>query len=530
MKHRSKSARLVVALFLTLVSTVFVTGCRAPLYYYPQNNFAGRATPPSGLQQRVLATFTTNATTGAAGGAGGAEILDGLRDIRSNVQNTIHTFSISGLTASYPSTIINFPEEQTGYILDYATGNLTGLNYAKENTSGTVGSYGAGTPSAAASPDGSRFIGVAGQLSASSPNAGQIIVTAAGGSYALNLPNVDRVVMNPGNTIMLAMTRNSNALYRVIQIPNGSTPVFPPGYVDCEPLILPVYCVVPVAGTYDQPTNAYFSLDGNSVYVLNSGPEYGGNTASVSVLQSSALLVTTIPAVNPLAAGAPSPMATLPVANPIPIPGGVTDAISDGTTLYLAGQSLYSLNSAGTLGTTPNANGLFTGYLTLLNQTTYVPANPISISDGTHTNMLFADNDTLWIGSTQCANGQRAAAGLNYNCLTMVTLGAAVPSATIIPSLTPGGATTVAYPNTNGNLYYYGDLTGLCWVQNYNKVFTAYGGQVHAFYTGGAITDTSDPGYGTTPPAGSEINNTNFTVQGTVLDVAYMDALTNTAN
>ena len=503
-----------------------MTGCRAPLYYYPQNNFAGRATPPSGLQQRVLATFTTNGSPGSTAGGGGAEILDGLRDLRSNIQNTIPTFSISGLTVTYPSTIINFPEQQAGLILDNANGNFTPLNYAKESATAAVASYGAGAPSAAASPDGSRFIGA----TASGVNGGQVIVTSGGGSYPLNLPNVDRVVMNPGNTIMLAMTRNSNSLYRVIQIPNTSTPTFPPGYIDCEPLILPAYCVVPVAGTYDRPINAYFSLDGNSVYVLNSGPENGGTTASVSVLQSSALLVTTIPAVAPLAAGAPSPLTTLPVANPIPIPGGVTEALSDGTTLYLAGQSQYTLTSAGTLGTTPNPNGLFTGYLTLMNQTSYVPTNPISISDGTHTNILFADTNTLWIGSTGCANGQRAAAGLNYNCLTMVNLGATTPTATIIPSLTPGGATTVPYPNTNGNLYYYGDLTGLCWVQNYNKVYTAYGGQVHAFYTGGAITDSYDPANGTTPAAGSEINNTNFTVQGNVLDVAYMDALTNTAN
>jgi hypothetical protein len=47
-------------------------------------------------------------------------------------------------------------------------------------------------------------------------------------------------------------------------------------------------------------------------------------------------------------------------------------------------------------------------------------------------------------------------------------------------------------------------------VQNYHKVYTAYGGQVHAF-------NTVD---------GSEINNQYITVQGTALDVAYMDALT----
>ncbi len=518
MKHRSISARPVVALVLGLAFLLPLAGCHAPLYYYSQNQYAGRAIPPSGLQQRVLAAYTSN------GSGGGAEILDGLRDLRSNIQNTRPTFSISGISVQVPSTIINFPEQQAGYILDYNTGNLVAVNYATENSTGTVpgAAYGANSPSAAASPDGTRFAGV-------NTTTSQLVVNS-GAAYALNIPNVNRVVMNAGNTVILAMTRNSNSLFRVVQLPNSNAPVIPPGSIDCEPQLLPVYCVVPVAGTYDHPTNAYFSLDGSRVYVLNAGPEQAGATASVSVLQTSAVLIDNVPSVNPLSAGAPSPLATLPVANPIPIPGGATDALSDGTTLYLAGQSLLSPTSTGALGTTPRADGLFTGYLTLLNETTLVPSNPISISDGTHTRMLFADNNTLWIGSSQCANGERAATGQNYNCLTMVNLGAGSPTATVIPSVTPGGTATVPYPNTNGDQYYYGSLTGICWVQTFNKVYTAYGGQIHAFYTGGPITNPYDPAYGTTPTAGSEINNTNITVQGTVLDVSYMDALTNSAD
>ncbi len=90
-----------------------LAGCHAPLYYYPEYNFAGRATPPSGLQERVLATYTA---TGVSGG--GAAILDGLRDIRSNVQNTITSFSISGYSGAYPVHIFSFPEQQFGYIED----------------------------------------------------------------------------------------------------------------------------------------------------------------------------------------------------------------------------------------------------------------------------------------------------------------------------------------------------------------------------------------------------------------------------
>ena len=79
---------------------------------------------------------------------------------------------------------------------------------------------------------------------------------------------------------------------------------------------------------------------------------------------------------------------------------------------------------------------------------TYAVSAPVSISDGTHTKLLFADNNTLWIASSNCANGVRAATAAaelasqgytdqagNYNCLTMVTTGTATPPATIIPAV-----------------------------------------------------------------------------------------------
>jgi hypothetical protein len=254
----------------------------------------------------------------------------------------------------------------------------------------------------------------------------------------------------------------------------------------------------------------------------------------------------------------------------VPVPGGVTAAISDGTTLYLAGQQLQP-------------DGMFAGNLSLLNQATNTVTNVYSIADGTHSKMLFADNNTLWIGSQYCATGERArqaslgviAQSANYGCLTRFipgssailpawaagtaytvgqqvtdgtntevvqqagTSGSTTPAwsasidgttkdngvvwvgigattrAQVIPSMTPNStAMQVLYPNQEDNLIYYGSLTGLCWVQNFEKVYTAYGGQVHIF-------STID---------GSEIDNEFVAVQGTALDVAYMDALTDDAD
>jgi hypothetical protein len=204
-----------------------------------------------------------------------------------------------------------------------------------------------------------------------------------------------------------------------------------------------------------------------------------------------------------------------PQANPpnVPVPGGVTEALSDGTTLYVAGQQLQG-------------DGLFAGFLTTINQATNTITGKYSISDGSHSKMLFADNNTLWIGSQYCATGERhklfasgnTTQAANYNCLTMVSLGGTTLTPQIVPAVNQAGGTVTAvnvpYPNQNNDPFYYGSLTGLCWVQSFNKVYTAYGGQVHIFST----------------VDGSEIDNQYVAVQGTALDVAYMDAATDDAD
>jgi hypothetical protein len=468
------------------------------------------------------------------GASGSLPILDSLRDIRSNIQNT-KTFSISGTVGTFPNLILSFPSEIRGFIFSSAGGTVNSINYGTEASTGSAGSY-PGASSLAIPP-------TFGHYYAAVPGSGQLVITdntSTAGTYPLNIPNVYQVAVNTGDTVVLAMVRNSNTVYRVIklninQYPTAATAIAAVGAVDCEPLNVPLYCAVPVntgstTNAFDRPVGVYFSLDGTSAYVLNCGPECGGTTASVTFLQMGPLNV------NSFTIGIPNVSAF--TAN-VPVPGGVTAGLSDGTTLYVSGQQLQP-------------DGLFAGNLSTINLAT-VATNPsaavtgqYSISDGNHTKMLFADDNTLWIGSQACATGERAARAAhqiaagqatdqtaNYNCLTSVVLpsGSTPLTASVVPAVTQGSSpVTVPYPNTDQNQFYYGDLTGLCWVQTFHKVYTAYGGQVHAFYTGGAITNTNDPAVGTTPPIGSEINNTLIIVQGTALDVAYMDAQTDAAN
>jgi hypothetical protein len=480
---------LVCGLLLAL-SSFALSSCHSASYYYykfPEYNFAGRPVPPSKLAQRVLIGVTGN------GSSGGLQIVDASRDIRSNIENTIPGFSISGYSSGLPGTILSFPSELRGYVYSNSDGSLTNINYGTESSSGSVGTFQSGTSAVAVPTTFSRYYGAeeaAGVL--------EVIDNTSGGGYGLNIPNVYKVVANKGDTVALAMVRNSNVLYRIFklnqnQYPTSQAAITATGSADCQPNLLPVYCAVQVPGTYDRPTGVYFSLDGTTAYVLNCGRECGGQTSSVTLIQQGPLNNNVIPT---------SPTQPNPQITNVPVPGGVTTALSDGTTLYLAGQQLQP-------------DGLFEGFLSTLNLATNTITGKYAISDGNHSKMLFADDNTLWIGSQYCATGERARLGLNYNCLTRVVLGGATLSPQIVPKVTPGSATAVVpYPNQNNDQYYYGNLTGICWVQNFNKIYTAYGGQVHIF-------KTSD---------GSEIDNQFVAVTGTALDVAYMDALTDDAN
>jgi hypothetical protein len=504
---KSRSAQILCGLLIA-VATAALTSCHSATYYdyhFPSSTFANRPIPPSLLAERVMVAVSTNGSTGSL------QILDALRDIRSNVQNTKTSFSISGSVGAFPNLILSFPSEIRGYVFSSVGGTVNVINYGTEASTGSVGPY-VGANSLAIPP-------TFGHIYAAVPQSGQLVITdntSTAGTFALNIPNVYEVAVNAGDTVVLAMVRNSNDVYRVIKLNNNQYPtsiaaIAATGAVDCSPLNVPIYCAIPVntgstANPFDRPIGVYFSLDGTTAYVLNCGPECGGTTSSVTFLQEGALNV------NNFTIGVPNANAFS--AN-VPVPGGVTAAVSDGTTLYVSGQQLQP-------------DGLFAGNLSTINIATVAtsPSTAVtgqySISDGTHTKMLFADNNTLWIGSQFCATGERAhqaslgvtTQAANYNCLTRFDRGAL--TASIVPFVVSQGSAQVPvlYPNTNQNQFYYGDLTGLCWVQTFGKVYTAYGGQVHAF-------NTAD---------GSEINNTLIIVQGTALDVAYMDAQTDADN
>jgi hypothetical protein len=418
--------------------------------------FGGRALPPSGILNRVLiAVQNPGALT-----KGTLEIVDAFYDIRHSFNNKVASFSISGYSGADPLTIQNMPEEQAGAVYGAGDGSYALLSYASEKQTTTVTVNGASS-SIFISRD-QRYVFAANQAA----HTLTVQDRTLGTSYGLNLPNVYRVSTNPSGSAALAFVQDSNLVYSVYKLQANQQA--PANAEDCEPQNLPVYCLLPVPGTFDRPTKAVFSPDGATAWVLNCGPECGGVQASVSFLPVAGII---IQSGAPIPPGAPTAVTAT-----VPVPGGTTDAIANGSLLYLAGQQLQP-------------DGYFAGFLSILNTSTNQVTGAYSISDGTHLKMLFADDNTLWIGSLLCTQGERYHQGAttNLGCLTMFNTSS--NSVTMIDS-------------------YKGDATGIAAVTGLSKIYTAEGGQVYIYNTTNGIA----------------MDNSQVTVVGTAYDVAYMDA------
>jgi hypothetical protein len=429
---------------------IVLAGCGKSFY------FGGRALPPSGILNRVLiAVQNPGALT-----KGSLQIVDAFYDIRHSFNNKVASFSLAGYSGADPITIQNMPEEQAGAVYGAGDGSYALLNYASEKQTTTVSLPGQSS-SVFISRD-QRYVFAANQTAHTLTIQDRVL----GSNYSLNVPNIYRVSTNPSGSAALAFVQDSNLIYSVYKLQTNQK--VPSNAVDCEPQNLPVYCVLPVPGTFDRPTKAVFSADGTTAFVLNCGPECGGNQASVSFLPVAGIIIQSGAPVPP---GAPTAVtATIPVA------GGTTDALQNGNLLYLAGQQLQP-------------DGFFAGFLSILDIGAQKITGDYSISDGTHLRMNFADDNTLWIGSQLCTQGERYHQGAttNLGCLTMFNT--ANNSVAMIDS-------------------YKGDATGIAAVTSLHKVYTAEGGQVY-------IYNTVD---------GSSLDNSQVTVIGTAYDVAYMDS------
>jgi hypothetical protein len=463
-----------------LLIAAALAGCGTTTY------FAGRTLPPSGLANRVMIAIQNP----SALSTGMLQFVDAYYDIRFkyNSANTGPAFSISGYSGKLPVSIQNMPEELGGAVYSSGDGGFNLISYSQEKVNGAVGGLN-GPSSSIFTTRNQAYVFAASQSS-------HVLTvvdksSTSSGSYPLSLPGVYRVSVNPGGSVALAFVQNSNYVYYPRKLTAAQTIAYaggpgnwPTGAIDCEPFATPGWCLFQALSpddnkplVFDRPVKAVFSSDGGTAYVLNCGPECGGAASSITPLPVAPLIYLVGQQSGAL------PTHTALASSTIPIPGGASNALVDSSTMYVVGQKLMH-------------DGFWSGQLTVVNLSTNTVSPAVSISDGAPgavSRMIEADDNTLWIGMTQCNNGERANNSLPYGCLTMYN--------------TSTGKVTMLEP-------YVGDATGIAAVTGLHKIYTAEGGQVY-------IYSTVD---------GTAIDNQYVTVTGTAYDVAYMDGLSDANN
>ncbi len=487
MKKRSLWLSSAAALLVAAV----LAGCGGTFY------FDGRVLPPSGLTHRVLIAIQNP----SAYTRGALQFVDGYYDIRSSYDYKTPTFSIAGYSGNLPVSIQSMPEEQLAAVYAVGDGSLGLINYAQEKSTGSVSGLNGISSSVFATRNLAYVFAASQQL-----HVVTVIDQRNNRAFSLSLPGVYRVSTNPGGTAALFFVQNSDYAYYPLKLTATQTATFsggpshwPSAAVDCEPQNVPGFCLMQAQSpdtldptgmwtgaplTFDRPVKAVWSADGSSAYVLSCGPECGGTAAAYSILPVAPLIF-----LDGQGSGVLPTTAQL-ASHTYPIPGGATNALVVSNTMYVVGQAPVSFGG----------NLYWGGNLTTVNLPNNSVSASVSISDGVPdgpSRMIVADDNTLWIGMTKCNNGIRANDPADY----------------------PGGYGCLTMYNTSTQKVvmlesYIGDLTGIAAVTGLHKIYVAQGGQVY-------IYNTTD---------GSERNNQYVTVTGTAIDVAYMDAITDTNN
>jgi len=230
-------------------------------------------------------------------------------------------------------------------------------------------------------------------------NAGVVdFITSDGAITPVNVAGVNRLVLSPNGTKLLAFTDNPTASFAIIDVSSRAvTPV-------SNPIL-------------DQPFTGVFAGSETQAFILNCGAECGGTAASVVPVNFST--------------------ATATVGTAIPVSGATVGLLS-GSSLFVAGTPLGS--NRGTLQT--------------INTSTLAASAPITIPDGRHLNMRLASNNRLYVGSRTCTTIPDPANNLVHGCVAIVDTSSGSVVVPEFPVIRSSFDVTGILPITNRNVMY----------------------------------------------------------------------------
>ena len=390
-----------------------------------------------------LRAFVSNPVHPSLGGRGapGLDVMDATTDLLtfSFVNLSALTGSVGGagamtLSPKKDRTVVISPPDNKLAVVDNGSGSMV----TSVSLPGATQSVFFGTDDTtlyAAVPTAP----ITGQL----PGAVERIDSSTGTITAtIPVPAARFIIPSPGGNQVLVLSANSNSVTVLTPSVIG---VGPQSSTQPCSSTLAVVCTVP-GGALDHPIGAVFNPSGTTAYVISCGPECGGTTASITVLDMGS--TSTPPSFTGQSAL---------------VPGGATTALLLGTTLYVAGTPPLPQNDCSSV--TPTTAATSCGKLTVINTSGMTVSSPVEIPDGFHTVMQMGATGQLFIGSTGCTN-VNIANGEVRGCLAIVdTTSGAIAASNVIA------------PPDNG------DVTGIEPIPNRNVVYVCEAGRLRIYDT-----------------------------------------------
>ena len=427
---RLKRASIVVAGVL-LTSLVFVS-CGG--YNNPSSSSSSSSGSTSGLKFRVLVSQDVSTTV----------LQAGLILIDANKDRQAKLISVSSFS---PGRMVLSNNRQLTLAVSSSGTSVEVVNNTTEAVTGSITLSAPGsTESVVISVDAST--GYAAVPAAPIPLGapGGIVVlnlTSGGTSGTVPIPGAHYVVQNGDGSKLLVFSDNSDSVtivspFNILPGQQNSTCLTSP----------PPAAVCTVIPGFDRPVFGFFSSDNTQAWILNCGPECGGQQASIQVLD----------------------MVNGTVGPPTLIPGGATVGFIKNQTLYVAGTAAVGSGNETCASATPAICGRLT-VVDLPSMTVTGTTAGIEIPDGYHTHMDMSGNGQLFVGSRNCTN--------------------------IVPLKTggPQRGCLAIFDTTNGNVVIppdNGDVTGLQPITNRTVFYVIEGGELRIYDT------TTDKIYTTT--------------------------------
>ena len=423
---------VLVAVLLGVLTFVSCGGSSAP-----------QSGQTSGLKFRVFVSQDVSTSTATAG----VIIIDALKDLQAA------RVAPGGLGSAFqPGMMVESDNRQTTLALASDGKSVQVLSNSGEAAVGTVLMPGV-TESAVISVDAATaYVAV--------PNAA-IPAGAPGGIVAINLstPAITATVPVPGAQFVVRSGDGSRLLvFSNSTTATGTVTIVSPFNIvpgqqnaacpTAATVVPPAQPVCQFVTGFDHPVYGFFSSDNTQAWILNCGPQCGGQQASVQVLD--------------LVNGVAGPL--------VPVDAATVGFVNN-QTLYVAGTPTAPAGS-----TTPPNNGCTgvttaattCGRLDVVDLPSLTVTNSLVITDGYHTQINMQDGQ-LFVGSRLCTEIKPPAlpaTGEQRGCLSVVNT---VPS-----SITQAN---VVFPPENG------DVTGLQPITNRTIMYVIQGGQLQIYDT-----------------------------------------------